>query len=379
MVPRSGLHGEGIMSATSHNPENPLSMKTVLSHVVVPVIMGLAMALAYLGGFHKPAPHGVPVAVVGSAQEAGAVAAGLQQKAGDALDVRTVATADQAKDELRHLKISGAYVPNPKRPELLVASASSDSTTSAVTKVFTKVAAAENAPLTVTDVVPLDENDPIGQNGFFYLVTLSVGSYAAAIAIGAAGATRRFRERLGLLIGTAVVTATAQMAVASILFDMFHGHGGAVWALSVVYALIVMGVGVGLHAVVGRFSTLLFSVMFVALNFTSSGGVFQPAMQPGFYGWLHDFWLGSGFLQTLGHILYFGDADNSHGMWILIGWFLFGLFCLVLARLVDRRRRRLHHLATSHERMRTVLSRARSGELTRREAMDLELEEDVAV
>lgn len=354
-------------------------MKTVLSHVVVPVIMGLAMALAYLGGFHKPAPHGLPVAVVGSAQEAGALAAGLQQKAGDALDIHTVATADQAKDELRHLKISGAYLPNPKRPELLVAGASSDSTTSVVTRVFTKTAAAQNAPLAVTDVVPLDENDPIGQNGFFYLVTLSVGSYAAAIAIGAAGATRRFRERLALLIGTAVVTATAQLAIASILFDMFRGHGGAVWALSVVYTLIVMAVGVGLHAVVGRFSTLLFSIVFVGLNFTSSGGVLQPALQPGFYGWLHDFWLGSGFLQAINHIMYFGDADNSHGVSILVGWFIFGISCLVLALVVDRRRRRLHHLTASHERMRHVLDRARSGELTRREAVDLELEEDVAV
>lgn len=367
------------MSATSPRTDNPLPLRTVLSHVVVPVIMGLAMALAYLGGFHKPAPHALPVAIVGSAQEAGSVAAGLQQKAGAALDIHTVADTAQAEDQLRNLQISGAYVPDPQRPELLVASAGSDSTTSVVTKIFTKVAAAHNAPLAVTDVVPLDENDPIGQNGFFYLVTLSVGSYAAAIAVAAAGATRRFRERLGILVGTAVVTATAQLAVATILFDMFHGHGGAVWALSTVYALTVMAVGVGLHSVVGRFSTLLFSVMFVALNFTSSGGVFQPSMQPGFYGWLHDFWLGSGFLQTLNHVLYFAGADNSHGTWILVGWSVFGLACLTLAWLVERRRQRLHQLTSSHERMRNVLQRASSGELPRREAMDLELEEDVAV
>lgn len=302
----------------------------------------------------------------------------IQTGVGERLDVQTVPTEAEAQTRLRELKISGAFVPGPK-PTLLVASASSDSTTSAVEKIFTTVAAAQGAPLAVRDVVPLDETDPIGQNGFFSLVTLSVGSYATAIAIAAAGATRRFRERLGLLIGAAVLTASAQLAFASILFGMFPGHGAAVWGLSVLYSLTVMAIGVGLHVVVGRFSTLLFSAMFVALNFTSSGGVFQPAMQPGFFGWLNAFWIGSGFLRTLNHVLYFPDADATHGVSILIGWLLFGGGCLALAHYVDFRRRHLARLARTNESLRSLLDRARTDGLTPRQAMELELEEDVAV
>lgn len=312
-------------------------MRTVLSHLAIPIVMGLAMALAYLGGFHRPVMHHLPVAVVGTPAQAGAAAAQIQAATGDALDLRVVATRAEAEQQLRQLRIDGAFIPSTTTPTLLTASAMSDSSTTAVTKVFTAVAMHQNRPLTIHDVVPVTDQDPIGQNGFFFLVPLSVGSYAAAIAIGAAGSTRRFRERLALVLGTGVTIATLYLAAAMIVFNMFGGHGPAIWALSVLYSVTVLAIGVGLHPLVGRFCTLLFSVVFVALNFTSSGGVLRPEMQHGFYGWLHDFWIGSGMLDAMRHTVYFPDSPLAHALWILFGWFAFGLFCLLMAALNERR------------------------------------------
>ncbi|WP_040634972.1 membrane protein [Mobilicoccus pelagius] len=357
----------------------PVPMRTVISHVVPPILMGLVMTLAYLGGFHKPEPHGVPVAVVGSAATAGPVAAQIRSATGDMLDVVTVPSVDAAKEQLTTLHISGAYVPSKTHPTLLAATAEAPSNAQLVKDVFTEVAAKQDKPLTVTDVVPLTTQDPLGQNAFFYLVTLSVASYATAIAIGAAGSTRRFRERLGLLVGAAFVISTAELAFATVLFDMFGGHGGPVWAVSFLYSLIVLGIGVGLHTVVGRFSTLLFSAMFVALNFTSSGGVLAAEMQPGFFGWLNAFWIGGGFLDVMRHLVYFPHASVTHGVWVLTGWFLFGCACLALSHHIHWRRELAEATADDHQRLRETLRRLGQDGLTREQALELELQEDVAV
>ena len=119
---------------------------------------------------------------------------------------------------------------------------------------------------------------------------------------------------------------------------MFGGHVLATWALSLLYTAGVLTVGVGLHPIVGRFATLLYSAIFVALNFTSSGGVFAPVMQPSFFGWLHDFWIGSGFVEALRRIVYFPDASIAGPLTILFGWLVVGLLCLAAGCAVEQRR-----------------------------------------
>jgi hypothetical protein len=53
--------------------------------VLVPaLVLMLAFAFSYVGGFHEPTPHHVPVAVAGSP----AVAAQLDRLPGDPLDAR---------------------------------------------------------------------------------------------------------------------------------------------------------------------------------------------------------------------------------------------------------------------------------------------------
>ena len=171
--------------STAHPPTAQAPMRTILSHVIVPILMGLIMCAAYLGGFHKPSPHHVPVAVVGQAQQAGPLAAKVQDAFGDEADVRTIATPEQATDQLKHLKISAAYVPGDGKAELLTAGGASDTTKSVVEKMFRPVAEKQHDALTVKDVAPLTEDDPAGQNGFFFLVALTVAAYATSIAIGA--------------------------------------------------------------------------------------------------------------------------------------------------------------------------------------------------
>src|SRR3954470_245951 len=263
------------------------------------------MALAYLGAFHQPAPHGVRLDVVGTGPTVAAVGQGLQDGLGDMAAVRTVGSVDEARAALEHLEIAGAYVPDPARPTLLIASAASDTTATIVQRMIAPVALGQGLPLQITDVVPTADTDPTGQGAFFFLVALSVGGYSAAIAIGAAGARLRMPLRLAFGVGVAAVIAAIATAIAGPLYGALPNSTVQIGLLAWLYVTAVVWLGVGLHSFLGRWTTLTVVGLFVMLNFTSAGGVFAPAVQPGFFASLHSFWIGSGLVEAARRLLYF--------------------------------------------------------------------------
>lgn len=322
-------------------PEVPATRTVVrhlLSHLVVPVLLATGMALAYLGAFHQPEPHGLRLDVVGTGPQVAVLAQTLQDGLGDAAAVRTVAGVAEARAELEHLEIAGAYVPDPDRPTLLLASAASDTTATIVQRMLAPVALGQGQPLQVTDVVPTADTDPTGQGAFFYLVALSVGGYSAAIAIGAAGARLPMRLRLLAGLGVAAVIAAVATAVAGPLYGALPGSVPQIGLLAWLYVSAVVWIGVGLHSFLGRWTTLTVVGLFVMLNFTSAGGVFAPAVQPGFFGSLHGFWIGSGLVEAARRLLYFPAVGVAAQVLTVALWAAAGLALATVAGLAERRR-----------------------------------------
>jgi hypothetical protein len=324
------------MSSTAVNPAPAL--RHVLSHLLVPLLMCLGMGLAYLGALSNPHPHGVRVDIVGTGPRVQVMAQTLQDKAGDALDIRTVPTRAAAVDELRHREISGAYLPGTTAPELLLATAGSDTTATVVQGVFDQVAAAGHQPLTVTDVVEPGAHDPTSQAFFFLLVALSIGSYASVAVIGGAGAALPMWLRALVGLGTSLVVSLLGLFFAGPVFHIAGGHLAGVWALGWLYSLGIVWVGTGLHTFLRRWTTLSMTMLFVALNFTSSGGIFQPTLQPGFFGALHAFWNGAGFLEATRDLTYFPALGISGYVLRLVLWIAAGLLLLAGAYAFERSR-----------------------------------------
>jgi hypothetical protein len=77
-------------------------------------------------------------------------------------------------------------------------------------------------------------------------------------------------------------------------------------------------------------------VLFVMLNFTSSGGLFRPELQNGFFGGLHAFWNGAGFVEGLRGLLYFGDQGLARSVWTLLAWLAAGLVLTAVAARHER-------------------------------------------
>ncbi|WP_426718228.1 hypothetical protein [Corynebacterium auriscanis] len=313
-----------------------LPMRRFVNHLLPTVFMGFVMTVAYLAGFHQPQPHHVPVGIVGQGPESAQVAEKLQGAFGDKADVRTYPTEGLAEAALKRAEVAGAFVPGGDEMKLMTAPAYSETLNNVVLRMFYLVASKAHQPMTVQEVVPLDSHDAAGQNSFFFLVVLSVSGYALGIAMSVAGATYSYRKRVALILPAALFVVTVEFAFARWAMHMFEGHGWAVWALAMGYFLIVLAVTVGLHPIVGRWSGFVYSAMFVGLNFTSSGGVFEPVLQPAFFGWLHQFWVGSGFVQSIRHILYFPGSETGNGFGILTGWAVAAVLMLVIGGVWER-------------------------------------------
>ncbi|MFJ5230387.1 hypothetical protein ACIQBJ_10875 [Kitasatospora sp. NPDC088391] len=315
------------------------ALRHVLTHLVTPLLMCLGMGIAYLAAFHAPAPHHLKVAVVGAAPQGQVLAQTLKDRAGDGLDVTTLPDADTARQRLLDRDLVAAYLPDAGTPTLLVATAGSETSATAAEKVFTQVAAHQGRPLAVRELTPLPAGDPTGQGLFFLLVALSIGSYGSVAVLGAAGAALPMRVRALLGLGVALLVGLIGTALAGPVFHLVEHGLPAVWAMSCLYAAGIVAIGTALHAFLGRWTTLTMMALFVMLNFTSSGGVFEPALQNGFFGSLHAFWNGAGFLEGVRDHVYFGGRAGFGGhLATLFAWLAAGVVLLLLAARHERRR-----------------------------------------
>nr|WP_063828141.1 hypothetical protein [Streptomyces sp. SPB78] len=306
------------------------------------MLMCVGMGLAYLGAFVNPSPHHMPVAVVGAGPSTAALAQTIHDKAaaaGESLDVRTVPDRDAAHHLLMERRLSGTFVPSGTAPELLVASTNADTSATVAQKVFTPLATAQGKPLKVTDLAPPAHGDPTGQGVFFFLVAVSIGSYASVAVLGGAGAVLRMRTRAAFVVVTSFVVSLIGAALAGPVFHVVsHGLWG-VWAMAWLYSAGILFLGVGLHTFLKRWTTLTMMVLFVMLNFTTSGGLYRPELLNGFFGALHSFWNGAGLVEGLRSLVYFDHVGLGRHVLTLAAWLVVGLLATTTAGLYERRRR----------------------------------------
>ncbi|WP_280265427.1 hypothetical protein [Nocardia wallacei] len=312
-------------------------LRHVAGHLLTPLLMCVGMGLAYLGAFHQPEPNHLRVAVVGDTPQVLVLAQTMKDTAGDKLEVVTLPTRDDAVHRLQDRDLAGAYVPEAGHPELLVAKADSDTTAMAVETVFGQVAARQHAPLTTTDITTHAPGDPTGQGLFFLLVALSIGSYGSVAAIGAAGAGMSIGLRALCGLVTSLIVSVIGIALAGPVFHIVDHDYAQIWAMGWLYSAGILTIGIGLHTFLKRWTTLALMALFVMLNFTTSGGVYGPALQNDFFGALHSFWNGAGFVEGARSLLYFDGTGLTSRITSLTLWFATGLALLAIAGIHERR------------------------------------------
>jgi ABC-2 family transporter protein len=247
------------------------------------LVLMLAFAFAYVGAFHEPTPHKVPIAVVGPPT----VAAQLNRLPGDPLDARQAASRHEALSQIDNRDVYGAYEVATNR--LFVASAANRATAVALEATFDRIAAAQRRPpARVTDVKPLPATDPNGTAAFYAVIAWVFGGYIGATLIGLIGdprsrSRRRATARIGAFAGFGIVAGVLSVVMLRACFGVFSGH---MLAMCEIGALTIFASGAaagGLQAAAGPAGTGLIILVFVILGNSASGGPFARPLLPGLW------------------------------------------------------------------------------------------------
>jgi hypothetical protein len=294
--------------------------KAVALALIPALVLMLAFAFSYIGAFHDPKPHNVPIAVVGPPP----VAAQLNRLPGDPLDARQVSSRSDALSQIDDREVYGAYDAATNR--LYVASAANVATAIALERTFDRVAAARGRPaVRVTDVKPTGSKDPNGTAAFYAMIAWVFGGYIGATLIGLIGSPRspsrkRAAARVGALAAHGVIAGTLSVIMLRACFGVFSGH---VVAMCAVAALTIFASGAataGIQAAAGPAGTGLVILLFVILGNSASGGPFARPLLPGLWRAIGGILPPGACVDLARSVLFFDGARILGPILVLVGW-----------------------------------------------------------
>ena len=302
-------------------PPTPRAVALVLLPALV---LTLAFAFSYVGAFHDPRPHDVPVAIIGPPS----VAAQLDRLPGDPLDARQTPSRSDALSQIDDREVYGAYDAATNR--LFVASAANAATAIALERTFNLVAAAQSQPaVRVTDVKPLPPKDPNGTAAFYAVIAWVFGGYIASTLIGLIGSPRsrsrqRAAARIGALAGYSVVAGILSVVLLRACFGVFSGHVVALCAIAALTIFASGAASAGIQAAVGEAGTALVILVFVILGNAASGGPFARPLLPGLWRTIGGLLPPGASVDLARSALFFDGARIAGPILVLVGWAALG-------------------------------------------------------
>jgi ABC-2 family transporter protein len=301
------------------------------------LVLMLAFAFSYVGAFHEPTPHHVPIAVIGPPT----AALQLNRLPGDPLDARQAPSRSDALSQIDNRDVYGAYEVATNR--LFVASAANRATAIALEETFDRVAAAQRRPaVRVTDVKPLSPSDPNGTAAFYAVIAWVFGGYIGATLIGLIGDPRsrsrqRAAARIGAFAGFGVVAGVLSVVMLRACFGVFSGHMVAMCAIG---ALTIFASGAatgGIQAAAGPLGTGLVILVFVILGNAASGGPFARPLLPGLWRTIGGVLPPGASVDLARSALFFDGARIAGPILVLVAWAAFGTALAIAfgGRIVD--------------------------------------------
>lgn len=321
--------------------------------LLVVAILGIQLGFigSYLGAFHNPRPHRVPLAVVAPAGTPPAAAQQVVDRLNaiptGPLDAHLVPDEERAREELAHRKVYGAFLPSAQGTDrLLVDSAASASVSQALSEVLSQIERANQSQVTVVDVIPAGTGDARGLSAFYLAVGWMLGGYLVATGLSISRSARPAHPpaavvRLAALALYAVASGVFGAIVTVHILGAFSSH---LVALSALGALLVFASGafaMALQAWTGVVGVGLTVVILVVLGNPSAGGAYAWPLLPPFWRAIGP-WLppGAGTTAVRG-IIYFHNVGVAGPALVLAGYAVAGtLATLAAAVLADRPRRK---------------------------------------
>jgi hypothetical protein len=270
--------------------------------LAVALVAMAAFAAAYIGAFHDPTPHHVPIGVI-DARSAAAVNASH-----GAFSAHRESTIPTLIHDLEARKVAAGLAGR----TLYVASGESYTTAATVVAAFGK----QITSLTVNDIAPLASGDPRGTT-LFYLVIASVfGGYLAAtlanLLLGYGTPTRLLAAaRIGAL---ATFAGLAGLVGASIVngYGAITSHFFALWWIAAFVVFAAAAATAALQTALGVAGTGIAMLVFIILGNSSAAGPYQLTFAPGFWRAVGPYLPQAAGVSALRGAVYF-DGTNIGG------------------------------------------------------------------
>ena len=321
--------------AESNRTKTPALSGTPLLLVGLFVVLGVQalFVLSYVGAFHNPRPHNLPIGVVGSSPLAPAVAKAVS------VELKPYASEPAARRAIDQRKIYGALVSGPQGQTLIVVPAAGNSTAVALAAAFTAVAASAHVKLAVVQAHPLPAGDRAGSVSFLVVMALVIGGYLSATILTTMGPAVGRVGRAVILAGVAVIGALlADTLAGPVLGGIPAGHFFALWALFAFLMLSVAFAAAALQTVFGVIGTLLVVVCFIIFGAPAAGGTIPNAFQPGLWSTIGPFLPPGAGTTAVRNTIYFGASGITRALVVLAVYLAAGALVVLGVRKRDRGR-----------------------------------------
>lgn len=316
-----------------HKIERKFVVKVVATVLGV-LLLQVALGASYLVAFHAPKANNVPIAVVGSGDQADQLAKIIESESGGSYKVSVVNDADAAKEQIKEQKLYAAYQPGAaqlqKAATVYVASAASQSLAQSIPQSLQAISTKLQTAQTVEDIAPLHEGDSRGLGMFYTAFAWVFGGYLVAAALSIVRGKREltvvnaFIRLFGFVVfaflGSALIGLIAVHGV-----DVFGAEN--YWQLVGIGTLTTTATALAAYAiisVIGTVGTGVVILLFVILGNPASGGVVPlPLVGDGPWLWFAHVLPTGAAIDAIRSDVYFGDANLMLCLQVLI------IYCVV--------------------------------------------------
>jgi hypothetical protein len=297
--------------------------------VMIPaIVMACLFAISYVYGMGRPAPQGIPVAVVGPTSGAG-VQAEMRAASEAGVAFRSYPTAQAAVSAISDQVVFGALLIERPAATLLVSSTSGPSVARALTVIAGQLDAMAPGTVAVKDLHPLPAGDPQGLAIFYVVIATMVLGIVTTFLVQVNAPTLNIREWLLFIAGLAITGGLSVAVVIDPLVGALKGSFVETWialaawiGVSSLFARTMMAL-VRKLAIVPTMGTLLI------LGIPSSGGAVARPLLPAFYRVIGS-WLPNGaVVDVIRTITYFPQHQHVEPMLVLAAWIV-GLLSVLL-------------------------------------------------
>lgn len=273
-------------------------------------------------------PRAVPVAVIGPPEAVAGFEKGTTELGEDALDITTLDSREAAVEAIQDREVYAAFVLGPDGAETLIASAASPTVAQLARDIGSHAAGPDGPPGTVTDVVPLPDDDPRGAVFSSGALPLAIGGIVAGVVFGLV-----FRDRGERLVGLLGVAAAAGLALAGILQGWLDVLGGSYWANAGVIALGIGAISmviVGLVNLIGPPGIGIGAILVMLLGNPLSGLTSAPELLPTGWGAFGQLLPPGATGTALRSTAFFDGAGAGTPLLVLGCWVLVGVVLIAL-------------------------------------------------